>query len=82
MTADLEAGGTHLADTGQAALYVVNLAARLAMEMMMVRQVGRFVTSRLAGHINRLDVAFFDQAFEGPVDRGNAQTGNIGLSFG
>ncbi len=52
------------------------------MKMVVVGQVRSFVASRLSGHVNRLEVPFFNQTLQSAIDCGDAQSRHIGLSFG
>lgn len=82
MAFHLEACRTHLADAGQTAFHVIDLTASLAMEVVVMIQVGSFVARGLPGHINGNDVAFLDQTLKSTIDGGDAQARNVGLGFG
>ena len=63
MAVHLKAGRAHLSDSRQTTVDIVDLATGLAVEVVMVGQIGRLVTGRLSGHVDHLEMTFFDQAF-------------------
>ena len=52
-----------MSDSRQTTVDIVDLATGLAVEVVMVGQIGRLVTGRLSGHVDHLEMTFFDQAF-------------------
>lgn len=52
-----------------------------AMEMMMVRLAGKFVSRRLAGNVDGNEIARFNEVAQVAIDRGDADTGRMGARF-
>jgi len=61
------------------ALNFIDLPTRAALEMVMMGLRSRLITWRLTGQLNLDEPAFFDESFEGAIDRRNAQTRRVSL---
>jgi len=70
---DLEPGGGHAAEVPGTAFQFVDLAARAAMEVMMVGLAGEFVAGRLAGEFDDGQPPLLHQPLHIAVDRRHAQ---------
>src|SRR5206468_11225488 len=61
------------------ALDFVDLPTHTALEVVMMGLRSRLITWRLTGQLNLDERAFFDESFEGAIDRRNAQTRRVCL---
>lgn len=59
----------------RAGMHVEHTLALPALEVVVMLMSHQFEPWVLAGQVHRLQLAFFDQRFEGAVDRGDAQPG-------
>ena len=81
MLADAEAGRQVVHIGVYAAVDLVELAAFLAVEMVMVMLAGQLVAGSLAGEIDGLKYAFFGEIFDASVNGGDAQGRQKDLGF-
>ena len=77
MALDTESRGAHLVKVTRAAVDVEDLAAALAMKVMVVIQSSRLIAGGLTRNLNRDQQALFHQRLNIAIDRRDAQSGNL-----
>lgn len=75
MTGCPEASGQSWLDSGNAPVQVVQLAAIVALEVMVMRFAGDLVSRGIARHFDGLQPSFLNQRLDVPVNGGNAEGG-------
>jgi len=78
MAGDLKARRGQRLEAGEAASQLEHLAARFAVEMMVVSLAGKFVTGRFSRQFDRRQPALVHESFDITVNRGNADALLIG----
>ena len=71
-----EAGRPHLLHIPRTAVNIVNLVARVALEMVVMLQVGQFVPSSGPGDLHDLEGPTFHQTFQVAIDGRDPDTGD------
>lgn len=77
MAFDLEARRGEIGQIARAGLDIEDPRALPALEVVVVPMCGQLIARALAGQINGLDDLFLDQGLQGPIDRGDPETGDF-----
>ena len=71
-----KSGRPHLLHVSRAAVNIVNLVAGVALEMVMMLQVGQLIPSSGPGNLHDLQGPTFNQTFEVAIDGRDPDTGD------